>query len=248
MMIALALLFILPLAAFAACLIFRVAPMAGSDWIPTQDAALDAFATNVDTKITAAPATYGLVAADAAAFNPIRVDYTNALVTSTAPATRTSVSIAAKDVARTNLKIALRDLAAKVHASTTVTDADKTALGLTVRDSAPTVISAPATFPLLSIISATPLAHDVRFADSLTPDSRSKPFDAVGMELHVQASAVPITDPTSIKYHSLATRNPIALEHSAADAGKIAYMAGRWINAKGQRGPWSSIATMTVAA
>lgn len=237
-----------PLVALVLAHLVGAMPCASSDWLPSTDADLDSFAQNFNTLITAAPATYGLVAGDATAFDPIADAYTSALATATNPPTRTSVTIAAKDTARFNVKASLRELAAKVQASPTVTDGAKTALGLTVRDLLPTPIPAPATFPLLSIVKATPLAMDLRFADSETPDSRSKPADVTGMELFVEASTTPITDPEQIDYEAVVTRNPVPVTFAAGDVGKTAYIAGRWINAKGDRGPWSSIVSMTVAA
>lgn len=223
-------------------------PCAATDWLPSKDADLDAFAVNFHTLIAAAPATYGLVAGDATALDPFVTAYTAALTAATDPSTRTSVTVAAKDVARFNLKAELRELAAKVQASPTVTDGAKTALGLTVRDTAPSPISAPATNPIVSVNEATPLAHYLRFSDSLTPDSRAKPVNVVGMELYVSPSATVISDPEDLKFNGVVTRNPYVITYDAADAGKKAYIAGRWINAKGQRGPWSGITSMTIAA
>ena len=37
-------------------------------------------------------------------------------------------------------------------------------------------------------------------------------------------------------------------EFNSADAGKNAYYAFRWVNTRGQRGPWSDITSVTIAA
>lgn len=53
---------------------------------PDKDQDLDAWSQNFDTKITATPTAYGLVAADATAFHALATDYATRLTTATNPA------------------------------------------------------------------------------------------------------------------------------------------------------------------
>jgi hypothetical protein len=46
----------------------------------------------------------------------------------------------------------------------------------------------------------------------------------------------------------MATKQGFAVSFSAADAGKRAYYYGRWVNARGQMGPWSAAVSLGVAA
>lgn len=223
--------------------------VAGStDWVPSKDQDLDAFCTNWDTLITAAPGTYGLQASDATAFHTQRLAFTNALAAAVNPPTRTEVTVAAKDTAKNNLKTLLRQQAGVVQANPAVLNSDKLALGLPIDNNTPAPIPAPVTMPLLNIVRAGVLTHELRFADELTPDSSRKPDGATALELHVEVSATVIADPAGITYRGLATRNPFLIEYDAADKGKQAYISGRWITRTGEVGPWSAIQQMTVAA
>lgn len=218
------------------------------DYIPAKDADLDAFGVNFHTLIAATPATYGLVAADATALAPFVTAYTAALATATDPSTRTQPTVAAKDTARVALVDQLRFLANKVQSASGVSDEAKADLGLTIRDTGPTPIPAPTTYPILAVVGATPLAHGLRYSDSATPAARKKPFGAVSMELRRSVGTVAATDPSAMDFLANVSRNPVSSDFVGADAGKVASYAGRWINAKGQAGPWSAIVSFTVAA
>lgn len=218
------------------------------DWVPAKDEDLDAFCITFDTLITASPGTYALQASDATGFHTNRLAFTNALLLLNDPATNTKPNVEAKDAAKANLKTNLRTLAGLVQASPAVTNESRLALGLPVHTDTPAPIPPPGTFPLLAITKAGVLTHTLQYSDQDTPDSARKPAGAIGMELRVEVSATAIVDQEEIEYFGLATRNPVLIEYGADDKGKQAYICGRWINAKGEKGPWSLISNYTVAA
>ena len=82
----------------------------------------------------------------------------------------------------------------------------------------------------------------------ITPLKKFKPVGVISMELHGYASAVAPAGPAVIPFLSIKTRTPFAVSWDESDAGKVAYYAARWLNRRGQPGPWSAIASMTVAA
>lgn len=47
---------------------------------------------------------------------------------------------------------------------------------------------------------------------------------------------------------ALDTRTPYTLDFDGPDGGKNAHYMLRWLNAKGQKGPWSETATATIGA
>ena len=60
-------------------------------------------------------------------------------------------------------------------------------------------------------------------------------------------SATIVTDPASLPFIGIQTKNPVAVNFSSADVGKTAYYAGRWVTRRGLVGPWSAIINFTVA-
>jgi hypothetical protein len=215
-------------------------------YIPTKDADLLTWAQNFSTLITASPTTYGLIAGDATAIAAAVAPYETAYPIAVNPATRTSVTVGAKDTAKFAMLGVLRSYAQIIGANPAVDSADKLALGLNLHGTPPSPVPVPTTMPLLSVVSATPLLHTLRFADELTPDKRSKPDGVSGMELYRTIAVSAASDPDAANYYALVTRQPFTISFDAGDAGKVCTYFARWINRKGERGPWSAASAFGV--
>jgi hypothetical protein len=218
-----------------------------TSFLPAKDALLATWMQNFSTLITAAPATYGLAAADAVAIAAAVNPFISALATSTNPSTRTPTTVNAKNVARNSATVVVRGYGDTIRANTGVTDANKLALGLVVRDPTQTPIPAPTTSPILTIIAATPLQHTVRFADQNTPASRAKPSGVTQMQLYVSVGTVAPVSPDATPFYGVVTKNPVAVNFASGDVGKTAYYYARWQTRRGLVGPWSALLQFTVA-
>lgn len=209
------------------------------DYIPARDGDFNIWINNYSTLITAGPVPYGLTSTQATALAGLTSTWNTAYAAATSGATRGPMSVNAKDVARANVQQYARELAIIIQATTTVTEEQKTALVITVRKTNRTPIPPPTTNPLLNIIAATPLQHTLRYADQLTPDSRSRPFGVAALKLRVEIEPIG-TPPTGIAAQTLIlTRNPVAVDFLSGNVGKVAYYTGVWINGKGEEGPVS---------
>lgn len=229
--------------------------MPSTSYLPPKDSDLDLFAQNVDTKLTAAPTSYGLVAGDATAFHTVRLAFTTALVTASSSSTRTKETVAAKNLARFNMVTDLRNLAARIQAYPSITPTLLAGLGLTVRSTHPTPIPPPSSNPVLALLSSSGGGVKFRFSDSVTPDSRSKPPGAIAMLLFASVGLTPPGSVDDTHYVGSFTKNTtgpgsrsVVINFSGADVGKKAYLIGRWINRRGELGPVSPTASMTIAA
>lgn len=144
----------------------------------------------------------------------------------------------------------LRGYAMQIKRNRAVSNAAKINLGIGVYDFAATPVTAPTTFPLINIIAATPRQHEIRFADSDTPDKKTKPAGALGLQFFCavgDAGAGAPADPLASRFQAFVTRQPYRMDFAAADVGKTAYYFARWQTATGLVGPWSQVASMTVA-
>lgn len=219
------------------------------DYIPSTDLALDVYAQNMDTKVTANPTSYGLVAGDATALHTLRLDFTTKLALVSDPATRTSIAVQNKNDSRAALVAKIRSLAAIVNADPDTTDGQRQELGLTVQDQTQTPIPPPATKPLLSVEGVGALQAGLRLVDELTPNSRSKPFGVTGAMIYAKVGGeAPPASVEECTFMGFATRNRHTVAFAPAQAGETAYVLARWINAKGEAGPVSSPAITTIAA
>jgi hypothetical protein len=220
--------------------------MSGS-YLPVREALLAAWAVNFSTLLTATPADFGLLAPDAVTVAGVVNDFSAALTAATNPATRTSITIDAKDTAKAAMVNVLRRYAMRIKMDETVADEDKLAIGVGIRDFVPTPIAAPVTFPMVNVAAAGPLTHELRFADNLTPDSRAKPAGAIGMQLFRSVGVVPPGTPLAAQFLSFVTKQPYTSSFVAGDLGKTAYYYARWQTRTGLVGPWSVVSSFVIA-
>ncbi len=58
----------------------------------------------------------------------------------------------------------------------------------------------------------------------------------------------PPADPGELTFLRLSTRTPAVVEYAGQDVGKTAHYMVRWLNTRGEHGPWSETASATVGA
>jgi hypothetical protein len=105
--------------------------------------------------------------------------------TANSPATRTSVTVNTQQVARNSLTNTIRGYGRIIQSNAGVSDANKTALGLIIKDAHPTTIPTPGTAPVLALVGATPGVLTLTFRDTGSSlKSRAKPAGVTGLELH----------------------------------------------------------------
>ena len=203
---------------------------------------------NFAARVLAAPNSYGLVAGDATQIDDAAQDFATKHSAVTAPLTRTKASITSKDNAKTQLVAILRGYAMQIKNNRAVSNADKINLGIGVYDGNKAPVPVPATFPLLNLVAAIPLQHELRFSDSDTPDRSAKPAGAIGMQLvcHIGTTAPAPEDRLASPLQYFITRQPVKISFQPADLGKTAYYFARWQTARGLYSPWSQMVSMTI--
>lgn len=222
-------------------------------YIPSKDADLVNWAQNFSTVLTAAPTDYGSTSAAAAAISTAVGTFVTDFGTdgtidrkAVNPATRTKAGVAALKVAKAAMLGLIRPVALAIINSATVTDEQKTTIGVTVKDKVKTVIAPPTTYPNITLLPAGSGLITLRYADNTTPTSKAKPSGVTGLQLFAATSATVITDAASIPFSEFITKQPMQLERDNSEKGKTLYVVGRWQNAKGESGPYGPIVSVIV--
>lgn len=216
-------------------------------YIPTRDSQLDVWSANFSTKITAAPGTYGLIAADAAAITAVVTPWHTAFLAATAPATRTPVSVQVKNAALIAMLDVVRPYAVAISLNQGVLASDKLAVGVNPRTTGITPVGAPTSNPVVSLIGGTYLQHLLRYRDEGAPStSRAKPVNVTQIQIFAATSATVVSNPDTLPLKMIATKVPIAVNWDSSDLGKTAYYAARWQTRTGLFGPWSPIYPIVV--
>lgn len=208
-------------------------------YIPTRDADLINWGDNFASVITADPATYGLLAADALVIQTQFDEFNAAYIVAVNPATRTIVTIAAKDEEKAGFLSIARAYAAIIRANAGVSNDAKAAAGLTIPDPTPTPIPVPSTYPLL----AAPLQGIgqilMTITDQATPLIKKKPFGVLGGVLYTNKWTTVNPPADNLKsLFGLFTKSDNVIETAGifVAADKVRFSA-QWYNRKGQLGP-----------
>lgn len=213
-------------------------------YIPNKDADFANWLLNFSTLLTAAPATYGLTAPDAVAVAAEQTAFAAAYSAAIDPSTRTPVTVAAKDSAKASALAVVRPFAVNISLNPGVLDADKTAIGVTVRSLVPTPIPAPVDAPVLAIGAWTPGVLKGGYSvDGVV--GKSKPFGVIGVELWASVGVAHVGDPAACTFRGTVTKSPFRLSFQPADVGKAVTLFARFVTRSGpagvaQVGPWSA--------
>ncbi|MDR2118268.1 MAG: hypothetical protein LBP25_01850, partial [Tannerellaceae bacterium] len=106
------------------------------------------------------------------------------------------------------------------------------------RTPAPVATEAPAY--KLSQLSAHRIQIDYYDGTDETP-KRAKPEGQHGVEIRWNFSDTPVTDAEDLTNSVFDTATPAILSFSGHDHGRTLYLALRWENSRGEKGPWSTV-------
>ena len=218
-----------------------------NDYIPRGDDAFNAWQANFVTYANANLANLGLVLPDLISILSAQAAWTPSLTAHVAAQANAQSARATKDGSRTVLEALIRALVRRLQSSAAVSDAERAALGITVPDLG-AAAAIPTTRPICQIDPSQRLRHTIDFADESTPTRKAKPAGVMGAEIWVKIGPTPPVDPSELTFLAVDTRTPYTTDFDGADGGKQAHYMLRWVNTRGETGPWSETATATIGA
>jgi hypothetical protein len=216
--------------------------------MPARLVDLEVWGNNFQAQCAASPAGVGLTVPQAAEITLAYENFRDALLASTAPNSRTSVTIATTREMEGIFRAKVMEYVPLIQFAVGDVESTMNALGLTFRKTTKTPIAAPTAVPDLSIDRIEPLALVVRLKE-LGTLGNAMPDGSVGYEV---ASLVglenPPNSPEDMPIVGTGSRRFYTLNFVTEDIGKQVSVAMRYVTAKGLRGPWSSILTTTVVS
>ena len=220
-------------------------------FIPRSDGAFDVWQANFEAYVQGHHAELGLPADVATRLGDARAGWENAYSEHTAARQAAAAARQVKADRRSDYDRLIREVARRIQADESITDGQRAALDITVRDETPTPAAAPATRPLVKVDFSKRLRHTVSYADEATPTRRARPRGVMGVEVWVKVSArgePPPSGPSDLRFLMLSTRTPAITEFTGPEGGKTAHYMLRWLSTRGEAGPWSETASATVGA
>jgi len=220
-------------------------------YIPATDAGLITWGDNFATLLTADPTAYGEDAASALVVQNAFDAYEAAYNLANDPSTRTPSTVADKDAERVSFEAAARPTAQRINARSSVTNIQRSDLGITIRKTTRTPVPPPATAPAVTLRSQIPGVATIQIRDEATPTSKAKPLGVIGVDLHVQVGGTSPVDFEAVPLAKTVGKTPNTLEFDPGDAGSTAYVVARWTTRSGpggvaQKGPWSVVTSFTI--
>jgi hypothetical protein len=218
------------------------------DYIPRDDADFGIWATTYATRLAASPGTYMMTLAQATAIQALVDDFLVKLAIARDPGTKNQGTVADKNAARFAAEDLCRQYAILIKQNAGITDADKIYVGVRPVNPDREPIQCPQTPPLLNILGNLPGQQTVVYADTATPDSKAKPFGASELQLFMAVGTTESAPLSEAAFLGKFTRNPIQVDFTEAQDGKIATFYGRWASVRGETGPFSLPVSMRIAA
>ena len=205
--------------------------------IPKKDSDLAAWSINFNTRITATPVTFGLTAGQATAYTTLHAAFIAAYNAASADGARSKSLVTAKETAKAALLVYARELYGFVQANTTVSDADKNLLGVTVK-AAPTPVPPPSDPPALDIVSVTGRTVRIRLHDSTDASRRGKPVGVNGAAVFSFVGATPPSGTSTWKFEGNTGKTlvDVTFPDSVAPGAQV-WLCAFWFNQSKQSGP-----------
>ena len=207
--------------------------------VPTLDAPLAEWSTNFNTRGVAAPADFGLDAGQMTLYTPLHTAFIAAYNASKAEGARNKALVQAKNDAKGSLLVYARELYAFIQASLTVSNENKTLIGVLVRDFEPTPVPPPALAPLVTLMSVIGRTARYKLADASAPGTRRRPINAEGATIlsYVGTTPPPAGDPSwKLEGQTGKTVFTVQFPDSVAP-GTACWMTALWYNRRGDYSP-----------
>ena len=187
----------------------------------------------------------GISAGNKATLQSAYTAWNNAYPLSQNPNTRTTTTIADKNNADDDLQTIMRTIFGDIPDSA-LTSTDRSTLNLPEHSNSHTPAPVPTSAPVATIDSGNRLEHSISVVDENTPTSRAKPDGVRGCQVWEKIGAPAPVSATDLIFVAETTKSPFVNHFNGADAGKMVYYWMRWVNTRGEVGPWSTMVSATI--
>ena len=214
--------------------------MSATDFIPHSDGDFNLWQGNLVAYTEQNLTAWGIPADNFTALRVKERIWAPAYVKASNKQNRTAADVLAKDEAHVEYEKAIRVFVAENLAyNSKVTDSDRARMGLTVKSGTRTPVAKPATSPTATIDFSIRKQHTIHFSDESSSRSKAKPEGVHGCEIYMKVDGDPPKVDSDLMYQATCTASPYVMTFDGNYAGKTIYYWLRWVNTRGECGPWS---------
>ena len=217
------------------------------DYVPAPDPAFDNWqGVTLLPYITANRAALGVSTGTLTDLTAAQTDWTGKYATHQATQAQAVSDRQAKDDSRNAYEALIRSTVGQIQKNPAVTDTQRAAMQITVPSGTHTPAPTPTSRPVGTVDTSQRLMHKIEFRDEATPTSRAKPAGVAACELYLFIGTTAPAGPDAMHLQAVDKSTPYLMEFDSADAGKTAWWALRWVNTRGEHGPWSATVSGTI--
>lgn len=215
-------------------------------FIPGSDSQFSTFAQTLTSVIKTDPSVYGIDAAKLTELENGLAAWDGSVSDQALKREASKAATVTKDEERKNLESLIRELNSQIQADPNVPESAIADAGLPVHSTSRTPAPVPTTAPLASIQSCNIQENYIRFSDSQNIQSRVRPRGVMGVEIWMYCGDEAPTDNGQFQMYTLTTRMSATVAFDGTQAGKGVWYRFRYVNTRGDVGPWSMTYTSTV--
>ena len=218
-----------------------------ADYIPSTDADFNVWQFNLIEFIVANATAWGIPPEDVASLQSSQARWAAAYDKASNKQNRTAADVQTKKDSKSSFTKDIRDMVQQWLArNSKVTDTDRVKMGIAVRTSSHTTIGVPDSYPVAEVNFSMRLQHKLTFYDQATAHSNAKPEGVTGCEIYVKIDGETPESVDEMHFLGTCTSSPYIAKFEAAHKGKTAYYWLRWVNRKGETGPWSTVVSAMI--
>lgn len=218
-----------------------------ADYIPQNDAEFNLWQANMLEIVGANLGNWVISPDDFNTLSGLQEGWAIAFAKASNKQNRTSADVQAKGDARVSYLKELWGFVAQLLANNSkVSNSDRDRMGLTVKSGTRTPVPAPITLPVGNIDFSIRLQHTINYSDEATPRSKAKPAGVHGCEIWMKIDGNAPMDDSEQSYVATDTSSPYTVKFEGKYVGKMVWYWLRWVNTRGEHGPWSSTVSAMV--
>lgn len=219
-----------------------------TSYIPQAEGNFNAFARQFVRQVAENPEEYELSSERVKALQNQLAEWDKKYAAAVKARDAAKAATESKDEARQQLEETVRSVAKLIQANDEVSNAARDRAGLPIHKTTRTPVAVPHTFPTGTVIGTDRLELTLMYSDVATPTRKAKPYGVRGCEVYVAIADNPPANPEDYRFVAFSTRSPEPIAFKSDDGGKTANILLRWVNTKGEAGPWSQVASATIPA
>lgn len=207
-----------------------------SNYLPTREADLLAWSTNLSQQLAAGPEGYGLTIEEAAAYAAVQSAFAAAMGLVSDPLTRNTPAIADKNDKKQALIAATRPLVQTLQAWPEMTNAKRETLEIPVRDYDPTPVGPPEQMPVLRVTAVRGRVLDLQLLDQ--DNKKQKPAGVRSAWLYSHTGMNPPTNLQAWRFEGGSTKsNPQLVIPDDVAVGTEVWVTAQWVSPTDKPGP-----------